>query len=58
MSPRGGSPAGVAQGTFYSYVDSKEAAFTEVAQQVVETMMADDAVSASPGRRRRTAPDR
>jgi AcrR family transcriptional regulator len=31
--------AGVAQGTFYSYFDSKEAVFTEVAQQVVETMM-------------------
>jgi len=31
--------AGVAQGTFYSYFDSKEAVFAEVAQQVVETMM-------------------
>ena len=30
--------AGVAQGTFYSYFDSKEAVFTEVAQQVVATM--------------------
>ena len=31
--------AGVAQGTFYSYFDSKEAVFTEVARQVVESMM-------------------
>jgi AcrR family transcriptional regulator len=31
--------AGVAQGTFYSYFDSKEAVFAEVAEQVVETMM-------------------
>jgi AcrR family transcriptional regulator len=31
--------AGVAQGTFYSYFNSKEAVFAEVAQQVVETMM-------------------
>ena len=30
------SAAGVAQGTFYSYFDSKEAVFAEVAQQVVE----------------------
>ncbi len=33
--------AGVAQGTFYSYFDSKEAVFAEVAQQVVETMMSE-----------------
>jgi AcrR family transcriptional regulator len=32
--------AGVAQGTFYSYFDSKEAVFAEVAQQVVDAMMA------------------
>lgn len=31
--------AGVAQGTFYTYFDSKEAVFAEVAQQVVETIM-------------------
>ena len=31
--------AGVAQGTFYSYFNSKEAVFAEVAQQVVESMM-------------------
>ncbi|MFY9927362.1 MAG: TetR/AcrR family transcriptional regulator [Streptosporangiaceae bacterium] len=31
--------AGVAQGTFYSYFNSKEAVFAEVAEQVVETMM-------------------
>jgi len=31
--------AGVAQGTFYSYFDSKEAVFAEVAEQVVESMM-------------------
>lgn len=33
--------AGVAQGSFYTYFDSKEAVFTEVAEQVVETMMND-----------------
>jgi AcrR family transcriptional regulator len=33
--------ADVAQGTFYTYFDSKEAVFAEVAQQVIETMMAD-----------------
>ncbi|TDC43897.1 TetR/AcrR family transcriptional regulator [Actinomadura sp. KC345] len=31
--------AGVAQGTFYTYFDSKEAVFKEVAQSVIETMM-------------------
>ncbi|MCT2583521.1 TetR/AcrR family transcriptional regulator [Actinophytocola gossypii] len=33
--------ADVAQGTFYTYFDSKEAVFAEVAQQVIETMMDD-----------------
>lgn len=33
--------AGVAQGTFYTYFDSKEAVFTDVAEQVIETMMND-----------------
>jgi AcrR family transcriptional regulator len=31
--------ANVAQGTFYTYFDSKEAVFKEVAQAVIETMM-------------------
>lgn len=31
--------ADVAQGTFYTYFDSKEAVFSEVAEQVIETMM-------------------
>jgi AcrR family transcriptional regulator len=31
--------AEVAQGTFYTYFDSKEAVFAEVAEQVIETMM-------------------
>lgn len=33
--------ADVAQGTFYTYFDSKEAVFIEVAQQVVDVMMDD-----------------
>lgn len=33
--------ADVAQGTFYTYFDSKEAVFAEVAQQVIDTMMDD-----------------
>jgi AcrR family transcriptional regulator len=33
--------ADVAQGTFYTYFDSKEAVFAEVAQQVIERMMED-----------------
>ncbi|MGH3757896.1 TetR/AcrR family transcriptional regulator [Actinophytocola sp.] len=33
--------ADVAQGTFYTYFDSKDAVFVEVAQQVIETMMDD-----------------
>lgn len=33
--------ADVAQGTFYTYFDSKEAVFAEVAQQVIDTMLDD-----------------
>lgn len=33
--------ADVAQGTFYTYFDSKETVFAEVAHQVIETMMDD-----------------
>jgi AcrR family transcriptional regulator len=33
--------ADVAQGTFYTYFDSKEAVFAEVAQQVIDVMMDD-----------------
>ena len=42
--------AGVAQGTFYSYFDSKDAIFREVAEKTVEQMLADfSTIEVEPG---------